>query len=262
MIKISNTKITTFFTNILLLLAFAKGLSLLMAWYLPSEGVDVESRKNYQHQYQRVNFSNLIAEEQSQTQGMQSSSMGITNMLLKGLYGLGAHGFAILAVKSNPLQTSIVAVGEDYQGYMLMSIEVGSVIFEKGMQEYTLEFEQSSTSTSLSSMDSEVEPLSEVSRQDIAFYAKDMKQIWKDISIVEVKDGGKITGFKVTKINPKSKFASLGIKKDDLIIKLNNVTLESYKDALEVYNKIEKIDTIQVVVMRDNQEKELVYEIR
>jgi len=100
-----------------------------------------------------------------------------------------------------------------------------------------------------------------VTRTDIAYYAKNPKQIWREISIREVKDGKRIKGFKISRIDPNSKFATMGLKKGDLIIKANNVELKSYRDALNIYAKIDKIDVIQIVIIRNGIEKEIVYEI-
>ena len=86
-------------------------------------------------------------------------------------------------------------------------------------------------------------------------------KIWKNISIHEVKKNGKINGFKVNKINQNSVFAKLGLKEGDLIIKLNNKKLDSYREALKIYKHIDDLDSVQIVVMRNNQEVELVYEI-
>jgi len=97
-----------------------------------------------------------------------------------------------------------------------------------------------------------------VSRADISHYRKNPTQVWRDISITPLK-GGK--GFKVTRVSKNSKMAALGLMKGDVIIRANNVDSVSYKDALELYQNIDTIDEMQIVVLRNNQEKELVYEI-
>jgi len=109
--------------------------------------------------------------------------------------------------------------------------------------------------------DDELITQQEVTRSDIAYYAKNPKQIWREISIREVKQGKKIKGFKVTRIDPNSKFATMGLKKGDLIVKANNIELKSYRDALSIYAKIDKIDVVQIVIIRNGIEKEIVYEI-
>jgi general secretion pathway protein C len=98
-------------------------------------------------------------------------------------------------------------------------------------------------------------------KNDLSYYLKNPKRIWDDISITEIKKGDKIDGFKVTKIKNASRMSRLGLKKGDVIIKANNIELKSYKDAFNIFNKINEIDTLQIVVMRNNTEKEFIYEI-
>ncbi len=276
MIKISNSKLISIFTKLLVLLAFAKTISLALWWYLPSGGVELTIKENYQPKYQRVNFKNMIQKikvVKEDTQITKESDVGIsiTNMILKGLYGTKEKGFVIVAMKSKPKETDIVGVGENYKGYKLKFINAFSVTFEKDFQDYVLELEkiEKKVKNSISKRKNIIKKASQnsddsansVSRKDIKYYADNPKQIWKDISIKELRDGKKLTGFKVTKIKPKSRFATLGLQKNDVIIKANNIKLQSYRDALEIYKGINKLDTIQVVVLRNNQEVELVYEI-
>jgi type II secretion system protein C len=251
-------------TKLLILLAIAKGISLGVWWYLPNDGIELGIKENYQPKYQRVDFSNMLLKSgEKQKNGISQSgdlSISITNMVLKGLYGTQNMGYIIVALKSAPLNTSIVGILEEYQGYTLKSIEPSSAVFQKQGKEYLLHLEDMNKVFVTAKSDNEAAP-NDVSRQDINYFAKNPADIWKDISIIELKDGDKIAGFKVTKINPQSKFASLGLQENDVIIKLNNVALESYQDAIDVYSNIDKLSTIQIVVLRENQEKELVYEI-
>jgi len=271
MIKISQSKLLAIFTKLLVLLAIAKALALGLWWHLPNDGVELNVKQNYQPKYQKVDFANMIGKAHSRDKngvslGTNSTqNMSITNMVLKGLYKTDTLGYVIIAMKSAPKDTTIVAMQEEYQGYTLKSIESTNAIFQREGKDFVLSLEnmdKSSINVAKNQSNEQEPSSSNISRADMAFFAKDPAQIWKDISIVEVKERDKIVGFKVTKINPKSKFVSLGLKENDLIIKLNNITIQSYKDAMEIYNNIDKIDTIQIVVIRENQEKELVYEIR
>ena len=265
MIKLSNSAFLSIFTKLLVLLVVAKAISLGVWAYLPSDGVELAQIKSYQPKYQRVDFRNMIQNttKESKEVSATSSSVSITNMILKGLYGKEESGFVIVALKSSPKKTSIIEVGEVFSGFTLKSIAPMSAIFTKNSKEYILELaklKSSSSVTKVSSEEESGEPKS-VQKSDIAFYEKNPKQIWKDISIKEIKNGQKIEGFKVTRISRNSKMAGLGLKKGDIIIKANNIELKSYKDVMDIYSKIGTLDTIQIVVMRNNQEKELVYEI-
>lgn len=274
MTKLSNSALLKIFTKLLILLVLAKAISLSALWFLPSDGVEVNKKENYQPRYQKVDFKSMLIKIKSEAQlnadGSVASSNGgktvsITNMILKGLYGNDLKGFVIVSLKDAPAKTTIVEVGEVYSGYKLKSIKIDHAVFTKGSKEFILELQKVKDIGNFIKKAND-EPVvyateSGVSRDDIAFYSKNPKQLWKDIGIKEVKKAGKIEGFKVTRIDPISKMARLGLEKGDVIIKANNIELKSYKDALDIYKKIDKIDAVQLVVIRNNQEKELVYEI-
>ncbi len=272
--KLSSSHIMKIIARLLILLAVAKVISLGAWWYLPSDGQELSVKNSYQPKYQRVDFKNMIDRDvaantpHAKKEETTNSGISITNMILKGLYGTKTKGYVIVAMKSSAKKTSIVGIGEKFKGFTLKSISINSALFQKGGKDYILELAKSKKPNAMSKAKKKStkdrvnieEPIG-VTRADISHYAKNPKQIWKEISIKEVKNGKKIKGFRVTKIDAKSKFAALGLQKGDLIIKANNVELKSYRDALEIYKNIDKLDTIQIVVMRNNQETELVYEI-
>ncbi len=273
MIKLSNSKLLSIASLLLILVLIAKTFSLVLMWFLPSEGVSLHIKPNFQPKYQRVDFKNMLTSQVKKAQVKQVSTLdggiSITNMVLKGLYGTRTSGFIIVALKATPKKTTILSVGEVFSGYKLKEIQNNSAIFTKDGTRFTLMLEdiKKMASTVQQSKQkrsvSDDEPISQkvVTRGDIAYYAKHPKQIWKEISIREVKDGNKIKGFKVTRIAPNSKFATMGLKRGDLIVKANNVELKSYRDALNIYTKIDKLDVVQIVIIRNGVEKEIVYEI-
>jgi type II secretion system protein C len=113
----------------------------------------------------------------------------------------------------------------------------------------------------ITNYDDEYTNLKTVNKKDISYFATNPREIWKNISIKEVYNGKKIDGFKVMWIKPGSKFAQLGLKKGDIIIKANNKRLTSYKDAIDIYTNISRLKEVQITVLRDNDEKEFIYEI-
>ncbi len=270
MIKLSNSKLISVLSKLLILLVIAKTISLVIWWFCPNDGIELSIKENYQPKYQRVNFKNMIIKEKQENPqesqvGSSDSGISITSMILKGLYGTKDSGFIIVAMKATPKVTSIISIGENFSGYKLVSILRNGVKLHKNGSDFILNLDKIKATASVIKVKNKnipsIDSPAKVSRGDISYYAKNPKQIWRDISIREVKDGKKIVGFRVTKINPDSRFSTLGLKKGDLIIKANNVKLESYRDALQIYRKIDKLDTIQIVVIRNNQEVELVYEI-
>ncbi|WP_297442928.1 hypothetical protein [Sulfurimonas sp.] len=272
MSKISNSSLIGILIRLLILLAVAKAIALALWWFLPAEGVNLKEDTNFKPEYQRVDFKNMLepntASNAVNTKKSQTNTevgINITNMVLKGLYGNKSKGFVIVALKSNPKKTSIVSVGEVYSGYKLKSILSNSVIFTKAGEEFVLKMPIAKTNLS-SGVSSVVSPVASgkpyvVTRRDIKYYEKNPNEIWKDIAIAEVKNGAKIEGFKVLRVRTNSKMDKLGLKRGDVIIRANNVELTSYKKAFDLYTKIDKIKTLQLVVMRNNEEKELIYEV-
>jgi len=270
MMLLSKTQMIQVVAKLLFLVLLAKLIALILWWYLPSEGVELQVQKSYRPHYQRIDFKNMLEGENHHKSIVKKEihdALSIDNMILNGLYGNKENGFAIVAKKSSPKKTKIVAVGEQFAGYTLKDILQDRVVFSRFSKEYVLKLKAvkmkasnyvKPVEKSISSQNNEYK----VSKQDINYYSKNPSQIWKDIAISEVRKHGKITGFRVNRIRKNSKMAQIGLKVGDVIIRANNVDLKSYRDALKLYNDIDKIDTIDLIVLRNNQEKEIIYEIR
>lgn len=275
--KISSTPFLGIFLKLLLLSLIAKLGTLVLVWFLPHDGISHNERESYQPPYVRYDFSSMLVKPQATTQSEQGGQSGaagisITNMILKGLYGKGESGVVIVALKNDLKKSEVIAVGEIFEGYKLKSIHADNAVFEKGGMDYVLAmFEEKGISQNLKKArapapaqtprEIDISKPLEVTKKDISFYAKNPNEIWKQISIVEKKKNDQIVGFEVRRIDPKSPFAALGLQKGDLIIKANNKELKSYKDAIEIYQNIDTLTSVQIVFMRNNQEMEIVYEV-
>ncbi len=263
--NLSNLKLLRTITLLLTLLLLAKAISIVVWWYLPAEGIELNIEKSYRAQYQRVDFKNMLIKSkviQAQTRKQVSTiAYSINSLVLKGLYGSSFNGFAIVAKKSAPKRTSIISVGEVYAGYKLKKIELFQVIFTKSAKDYILVLENKTANKPRVEHITAESTQRSVSKADIKNYSNNPSKIWKDIAITPFKRGGKLVGFKVNRIKPGSKMADLGLKKGDLIIRANNIELTSFKDVLNLYKKIDMIETLSLVVLRNNQEKEIIYDI-
>jgi len=264
--KLSNTKIISIVTVLLGLVLFAKLIGLALWWYLPSEGVELDTHESYKARYQRVDFKNMLMQSHTtQVKRTTKSAYSIDNLILKGLYGSRFHGFAIVAPKSAPTRTKIIEVGEIYKGYKLNEIEFQRVVFSKNGKKYILELEKSK----LSKLDSMVQSVNtfnndeprKIAKKDINFYTKNPKNLWNEIGLDEQFKAGKLIGFKVTKVKKGSKIEGLGLKKGDLLIRANNLELNSLKNVTNIYKDLLTIDAVNIVLLRNNQEMEINYEI-
>jgi general secretion pathway protein C len=100
-----------------------------------------------------------------------------------------------------------------------------------------------------------------IDRSLLDHYATNMDDIYKNIGITEIKKGKKLEGFKINFIKKDSPFAKLGIKRNDTIKSINGQALKSYNAAFSVYKDIKSAENLSVVVIRNNEEMELDYEI-
>jgi general secretion pathway protein C len=274
----SNPALMRFIRNILILVLVAKAISLGMLWYFQSEGVHYHPNNSKRPEYKRYNANNIIkpthkpdikqATQPTTEEAKELAAYGpnISNMLLKGLFKRHNGGIVIIALKAKPRDSEVLGIGEVFQGYTLTRILENGAVFTKNGEQYSLYFSEDQqqdryTSKSASKQIEDDGSIKQVSKNDIIHYAKNVKQIWRDIGIVEVKKNGRITGFKVTRIKANTPFAQLGLRKGDIIIKANNKNMTSYKDAIAIYKGIDKLEALELVVLRNNQETEINYEI-
>ena len=255
--------------TLLVLLLVAKLIGVGLFWFLPLEGKELQKRYNTAPDFVHIDLARAFGFMQSRGNYPATShtapSKSISSLVLKGFYGNDAKGYALLAKKGNDKKVFIVGVGENIEGYKLKSIRPDGVVFTRGGKEFLLKLEKiknikAEVRYEQDSLNESHSPVT-VQDSDVKYFAKHPREIWKNISIQEKRVNGKIKGFQVRWIRPGSKFATLGLKKGDLIIKANNKRLQSYKDAFDIYKKIDKLDEVSIVVLRNNQEKELVYEI-
>ncbi len=252
-------------TRLVVIVIIGKLIGLFLLWLLPNEGVDFFEQKRMMPPYQPYTV-NAVIEPQVIVKGAATDSSylesGISTMVLKGLYRKKESGFIIVAMKAKPAQTSVIGLNESYGGYKLIEIHPNSAVFERASHLYTLEMQRDD----LPALRQQHAPFIEgepyqMSRAEIQEYAKNFGQILEDISITEIKERGRLQGFKITRIRPNTPFAHIGLRQGDIIIKANNEPLRSYADALNIYQDIDNINEIELIVIRNNKEKELRYEI-
>jgi general secretion pathway protein C len=100
-----------------------------------------------------------------------------------------------------------------------------------------------------------------IDRSLLDHYAKNMDDIYKNIGISEVKEDGKIKGFRITFVRRGSPFSKLGLKRGDVIKSINGQEITSYNAAFETYKNIQNVENLTMVIKRGKEEMELEYEI-
>jgi general secretion pathway protein C len=101
-----------------------------------------------------------------------------------------------------------------------------------------------------------------VTRDEIERYRQDARLIWDNIGILPVSENGDFKEFRVTFVAPGSVFAQLGLQEGDVLKEANGIKLDGYAAALRLYAEIDRMDAFKLVIERNNQTRELEYEIR
>ena len=258
--------------TLLLLFVMAKALSMAVLWFLPKKSPEATMQKALQMPYVHADFKNMIEADTKSTRSFSGNetvtALNINTLILKGLYGNSHYGYIIIAPKSKPTQTTILSVGESYKGYKLQGVFADYALFVKNNQKYKLYLKGTKVPSvkqykkkSHSGNNEEASFQTAVPRSQINAYVKNPSALWRDIGIQELGKNGNFQGFKVTKLNPKSPFAKLGLHVGDVIISANNIRLKSYNDVMKIYQMLDKLQRVQLIVKRGNTQKEIVYEI-
>ncbi|MBN2895255.1 MAG: type II secretion system protein GspC [Campylobacterales bacterium] len=187
----------------------------------------------------------------------------LDSLTLQGLYDDPHNPFIAVAEGAT---VTMIGRGEVFKGYKLIEVRSDRAVFEKDGKRYELTFKESGikTDTMISAAEPEViqdDSAVFVKRNEIAHYAKNFEDIWKNIKIQELIKDKKLEGFEVTWVKKESVFAKLGLREKDIIVAVNGQRLKSISQVFKIYNNMDKLDSLKLTIMRDNQEKELEYEI-
>ena len=179
-------------------------------------------------------------------------------------------------------KSKVLARGDEINGFVLEGAGSNFATFSKDTKTYRVDLLKSKRSTDSGSS---IKPVSKtvpsssktpakiegevtdagdhkiVDRSLLDHYAKNMDDIYKNIGIAEVKEGGKIKGFRITFVRRGSPFSKPGIKRGDIIKSINGQEITSYNAAFETYKNIGNIENLTMVIKRGKEEMELEYEI-
>jgi len=274
-------KSLSFFRDILILVFLAYTLNTFLYFYLPKVKPLMETDKESQLEY--IRYETKVAFQNSQIKVKKEKKILtkqntqyelLSNITLIAIFDLGDGKGVITISQKSKRDTVILGIGELFEGYTLKEVYRDYVIFEKSNKQYRVELNLEKIPKIITSKKNEepqqeiakniqlVDDTYEVKRDYLNSYVNDFSKIWKDINIVDYKRKGKIAGFKIKYIKPKSVFETLDLKKGDIIKKVNNIEIKSYNVAIKIYNKNDKTKSLNIVIQRSNQQIEIKYEIQ
>ena len=201
----------------------------------------------------------------------------INNIILKAIFALPNNkGFITIIEKSSSVMHTL-EVNDVFKNYKLKKIYPSYVVFIKSGTEYKLTMIDSkekgryTIEKQQAQIIEQSKLVEDISKNEDGYvlkksllnkYTENFDNIWKEIAIKEIEKDGVIDGFKIGNLSKKSIFKKLGLKIGDIIKSVNNISLTSYEQAFKIYADIESMDNLHMVLIRNNKQMELDYEIK
>jgi len=248
---------------------------------LTAEDIDQEKDQSSKALYYRVKLTpnNIIAPQKLSRPTIVKKVIGrIKEITLLAIYNASDISVVTIIYKH---KSKVLSTGDTINGFTLEGAGNNFAMFSQNNKNYKILLDKKSQSSSsirpskkiINS--SKVTPklkkvLGEITNEGSAkiidrslleHYANNMDDIYKNISISEIKEGRDIKGFKVNSIRKGSPFEKLGMLRGDIIKAVNGQKINSYNAAFAVYKNIKNIDNLSLVIIRGKEEMELEYEI-
>lgn len=246
---------------------FAYIINTVLFVYLPKNGEELNTKTDKQITYYRYNtFFNKTKEIKKETI-QEKEYFPIEKIRVKAIFIENENLGLVILEDKNTNKSSLLSVGQKFKSFTLVKLFKSYIVLKKDEKKYKVILQKSSSNIEYSILKAKKENLLvseravKISRTYLNTYVKNLSKVWNNISIEEVKINNKIQGFKINNITKKSFFTKLGLKKGDIIKRVNNKNIDSYDYVFSLYKNINNIEYFLIEVLRDNKTVELNYEI-
>ncbi|EDP76041.1 type II secretion system protein GspC [Hydrogenivirga sp. 128-5-R1-1] len=168
---------------------------------------------------------------------------------------VGIKSLALIEVDGKSL---IIEEGKEKKGVRLKSVSRNSATVVVGGRVFRLKVERQRGSISVGT-----HPVSygdsglRISRREIERITKDPGVMFREIRLVPYVKNGRTEGFIFEWIKPGSLFYKAGLRKGDILVSINNMTIKSGEDAFRILQVLRNEPSLRVVVLRGGQRKEI-----
>ncbi|AZV45722.1 hypothetical protein C3L23_00040 [Nautilia sp. PV-1] len=208
----------------------------------------------------RIFTTETIKPQPIKTQNNQKTVSSLEGIKLKAVYNDGKKAFIILDDKGKSI---FLDINQTYKGYKLIKVYNSYAVFEKNSKQYILSFNSDQSNQQIKNKIKQNKQKFKInsnkkiiSKHILEEYRKNFSKIWNEIGIIRAK-----SGYKITYIKKGSVFDKLGLKRGDIIIKVNGIKLKNDAEAWYLYNHIDKYNHIEIEIKRHNKTKVIDYEI-
>jgi len=227
-----------------------------------------------------VSFASGMKKKNLRPAKKAATLQSMKNYQLLSVYHSGSEDIVTVQRGS---KTTVLSRGEAIDGFKLIRAGVNYAVFEKDGKEYRLVLKDTKESDLQDFMSGEPKSLGNKSDENTTVengeivevdknhriidrtllerYTSNLKDVYKNIGLNEVRKNGAIEGFRITFIRKGSPFEKLGLRRGDLLLEINGEKLTSYKAAFEAYRNIKDTTEATITLKRGNETMELTYEI-
>ncbi len=273
MSKSLNNSLNFITLYIFLPIALGKLLWSFSLFFLEKGSIDEQKRVDYTYHY-NINFANkMFSTSEIKPKPKIPKPTPIptpwNSIKLKATYIDSLVKF-IAIIKGKEIE--FVSLDEDYKGYRVKEIEHNRALLERDGKTFYIVINEEKSKSKYPKQpikpippknNSPIKPQESfiVSRKDIEYFKKHPGAPWKSIKIRELRKNKKLDGFIVDGIKQGSLFSKIGLKKGDIIKSIDGQVIESLKNVMNYYNKIDTLEDLSLGVKRGQNEVELVFNI-
>jgi len=213
------------------------------------------------HMYSFPRFfivSNRLQDRRNKIQKVEK----LGNLILKACYVEKGREFVMFKEGQKSI---FINLNEEYKGVKLVEITKNSAkFFQNG--KYILLVLEKATETKKHNLAIDQKKASgdryvSVQRAEIGKYKTNIKQALRDIRFYEIKKNNQFAGLKLSFIRRGTLFEKMGFKKGDIIESVDGQKINSLMDLLPYYSRLDNLTTLQIGFKRNEQKKEIIYEI-
>ena len=248
--------------------------------YVPPAPVAPEAIKKSQKSpadYAVISKRNLFNVEDTSKPAVSAQPLSLK---LKGtVVGVQEFTFCIIEDKSKRKE-ELYQKGDKIQDMEITDITVNSVVLKRGTEQLVLYIDEEEKNVQAKGKENEGVVASKtaypnladlehpspdkwvVSKEDVLQATRNISEIMSDFKIRPHFSSGKMEGFAIDDVKEASIVSTLGIKKGDVVTRVNGEVIDSPKKVFDLYRNLEKTSVIQLEVERGDSTEVLTYEIK
>ncbi|WP_353661203.1 PDZ domain-containing protein [Hydrogenimonas sp. SS33] len=185
-----------------------------------------------------------------------------------------AVGKPSMAIIVHNHRSKLLGIGESIDGFVLKEVYTDRVRLEKNGRTYWLSMKKKKSST-IRTQKAEARsaksgnPEEMIRREGNTYYVPrelltemhDLRKIFKYIAIRPIYRNNRIIGYGITQVKKGSVFDKMGLRKRDIIQKVNGKPVTNEAEAFKYFNNIGELSSLTLTIKRGHRILELNYEV-